>query len=74
MACGIAPEDDDGNAAQRKEADVPAILRSISGAASLDILRSNYEAAMQMLPEAHHAAVKKATSARKAELTAKEGA
>ena len=54
--------------------DVAAILRSISGAASLDILRSNYEAAMQMLPEAHHAAVKKATSARKAELTAKEGA
>lgn len=73
-ACGIAPEDDDGNAAQRKEADVPAILRSISGAASLDILRSNYEAAMQMLPEAHHAAVKKATNARKAELATKESA
>lgn len=76
-ACGIAPEDDDGNAASKAQAkgpDVAAILRSISNAQTLDILKSNYEAAMQMLDAAHHPAIKKATNARKAELTAKEEA
>lgn len=73
-SCGIAPEDDDGNAASKRGPDVAAILRGISGAQSLDVLKSNYEAAMQMLPEAHHASVKKATNARKAELTTKEAA
>lgn len=73
-ACGIAPEDDDGNAATRKP-DVTSILRGITNAHTLDILRSNYEAAMQMLDPQHHAAVKQATNARKAELTpAKETA
>lgn len=73
-ACGIAPEDDDGNAASRKAPDVAAILRGISGSATLDVLRANYETAMSMLPESHHAAIKKATNARKAELTTKEAA
>jgi ERF superfamily len=68
-ACGIAPEDDDGNAASKRGPDVAAILRSISNAQTLDILKSNYEAAMQMLDPAHHQAVKKSASARKAELT-----
>lgn len=72
-ACGIAPEDDDGNAARKP--DVAAILRGISNAHTLEVLKSNYEAAMQMLDPQHHAAVKKATNARKAELTtAKETA
>lgn len=66
-ACGIAPEDDDGNAARKP--DVAAILRGISNAHTLEVLKSNYEAAMQMLDPQHHAAVKKATNARKAELT-----
>ena len=76
-ACGIAPEDDDGNAASKAQAkgpDVAAILRSISNAQTLEILKSNYEAAMQMLDAAHHPAIKKATNARKAELVAKEEA
>ena len=73
-ACGIAPEDDDGNAAQRKGPDVAAILKGISGSANVDVLRANYEAAMQMLDASHHPANKKATNARKAELTAKEEA
>jgi len=67
-ACGIAPEDDDGNAGSKRP-DVAAILRNISASATVDILKSNYEAAMQMLPADHQAAIKKATSARKAELT-----
>lgn len=59
----------DASEGPEKKPDVTAILRGISNAHTLDILRSNYEAAMQMLPPAHHAAVKKATNARKAELT-----
>lgn len=68
-ACGIAAEDDDGNAAQRKAPDIAAILRGISGAVNLEILKSNYEAAMQMLDADHHPALNKATQARKRELT-----
>lgn len=73
-AVGLYQDDDDGSAAQRKQPDVAAILRGISGSSTLDILKSNYEAAMQMLPESHHPAIKKATNARKAELTTKEPA
>lgn len=82
-AVGLYQDDDDGNAArhhapapQQRHAspDVPAILRGISGAASLEVLKANYEAAIQMLPEGHHAAIRKAANARKAELTPKEHA
>ena len=55
-----------------RKPDVAAILKNISGSVSMEILKGNYEAAMQMLPEAHHAAIKKATSARKAELAQNE--
>lgn len=72
-ACGIAPEDDDGNAGSRKP-DVAAILRGISGSVSLEILKANYEAAMQMLDKSHHPAVIKAKDARKTELATKEAA
>ena len=58
-------------ASRQQTPDVAAILRSISNASSLEILKSNYEKAMQMLDEAHHAAIKKATNARKAELQQK---
>lgn len=51
--------------------DVAAILKNITRSSTLDILKSNYEAAMQMLDASHHPAVKKATNARKAELTEK---
>ena len=71
-ACGIAPEDDDGNAASRKGPDVATVLRGIAAASSLDVLKGHYEAAMQMLDATHHPAIKKATNARKAELSAKQ--
>ena len=57
-----------------RKPDVAAILRGISGSTTVDVLKSNYEAAMQMLDPSHHAAVKKATNARKAEITTKETA
>jgi hypothetical protein len=66
--------DSSPGAEKEKGPDVSAILRGISNATTLDILRSNYEAAMQMLPQAHQAAIKKATNARKAELQQKEEA
>jgi len=53
---------------------VNMILRNITGSATLEILKANYEAAMQMLDASHHPAIKKATNARKAELTTKETA
>jgi hypothetical protein len=62
-------DDDDANAASKRGPDVAAILRGITNAQTLDILKSNYEAAMQMLDPSHQAAIKKATNARKAELT-----
>lgn len=81
-ACGIAPEDDDGNAASRPQQaspDVAAILRGISNAASNEVLKANFEAAIQMLPQTHHAAVTRAKNTRYRELnppkeTAKETA
>jgi len=72
-ACGIAPEDDDGNAARNKpQADIAAIMKSISSSFDLNILRSNYEAAMQMLDTSHHAAITKATNDRKRQLQSKQ--
>lgn len=50
--------------------DVVAIMRSIAGSATLEILRSNYEQAIQMLDKTHHAEINKATNARKKELEA----
>ena len=70
-ACGIAPEDDDGNAASRKGPDVATVLRGIATASSLDVLKGHYEAAMQMLDAAHHPAIKKAANARTAALSEK---
>ena len=51
--------------------DIAAILRGISGSISVELLRANFEVAMQMLDAAHHPAIKKATQARKAQLNSK---
>lgn len=73
-ACGIAPEDDDGNAANRKQPDVAAILKSISNSSTVDLLKSNFEHAMLMLDSVNHPAVTKAKNIRYKELTQKEAA
>lgn len=77
-ACGIAPEDDDGNRASRaKDTSVPfdkaAMLAAIKKASSMDALKTAYKKAF----EAGHASkdmdalgeFEKAKNARKAELT-----
>jgi hypothetical protein len=52
--------------------DVAAILKGIAGSASVEVLKANYEAAMQMLTEGHHAAINKAKNARYRELCPKQ--
>lgn len=54
--------------------DVRAIIENIAKSATSDVLRTNYEAAMQMLPEEHHAEVKVAKNRRYRELVPKEEA
>lgn len=48
--------------------DVAAILNGIAGSATDELLKSNFETAVQMLPETHHAAIKKAKNVRYREL------
>lgn len=67
-ACGIAPEDDDGNAAAASSPDVAAIVAGIRNASSVDVLRANYEAALLMLPKAHHDKINTAKNDRYREL------
>lgn len=59
----------DAPATPAKTPDIAAILRGITGAATMEVLRANHEAAVSMLDESHHPAVIKATKTRKAELT-----
>lgn len=59
---------------ESQKVDVAAILRGISGAMSLELLKANFEQAMQMLDKPHHANIIKAKDARKKELTQKEPA
>ena len=66
--------DGSDGAEDKRKPDVTAILRGISNSATLEILRANFENAMQMLPEAHRKAIVKAKDARKAELTQREPA
>jgi hypothetical protein len=49
--------------------DLQAVLEGIKNAASLDVLKANYEAAVQMLPESTHDELARATSARKRALS-----
>ena len=67
---GDLHSDEDGE----KEPDVAAILRGIAGAQTVDILKSNFEAAMQMLDQKHHMTLQTAKTARYRQLVAKEPA
>lgn len=69
-ACGIAPEDDDGNAAQRKKPDVDAIVRSITNAVNLESLKGHFGAAWQMLEGTDRDKAQEAYNKRKSELEA----
>ncbi|MDO4795546.1 MAG: ERF family protein [Brachymonas sp.] len=70
-ACGIAPEDDDGNAASvpAPAPDMKAILRGIATAATEESLKGHFSAAWQMLDGANRDKAKAAYDKRKEELT-----
>lgn len=52
--------------------DVKAILKGISNSMSLEVLKTSYEAAIQMLDASHHQSIKDAANARKNALKQKE--
>ena len=71
-ACGIAPEDDDGNAASRKPPqDVSVAIKGVMSAESLDALKAQFTAAYAMFKSDKDALAKinAAKDARKKELT-----
>lgn len=57
-----------------KEPDVKAIIRGISSSMSQEVLKTNYEAAMQMLDASHHQSIKDAANARRNALKQKDAA
>lgn len=72
-ACGIAAEDDDGNAASKPAArpafDYEAAQRLIASAPSLDALKATYTGAMKHANASQQAVLTDAKDARKAALT-----
>ena len=73
-ACGIAPEDDDGNAASRviKKAQTPVdYFASITNAQTLDLLKSHFAAAWKMADAADKDALKACYDKRNEQLTTK---
>lgn len=71
-ACGIAAEDDDGNAASRPKQDVSVALKAIQSAADIETLKSQFNAAYKMFKDDKEAFAKlnAAKEARKTELMA----
>ena len=74
-ACGIAGEDDDGNAASRQKptGDVDVAVKAIQSAADLDSLKTHFSSAVKLFKGDTEAFAKinAAKDARKAELLAK---
>ena len=64
-ACGIAPEDDDGNSARP---DVEKIISAISAAADFNALKGHFDAAVKMLGREHRERIVSAKDKRKKEL------
>jgi hypothetical protein len=62
----------DLHAEEERVPDVAAILKSIANSMTMDLLKSNFTHAMQMLDSEHHPEITAAKDKRKAELTQKE--
>ena len=75
-ACGIAPEDDDGNASSRvvKRANPVDYFQAINNAKDLAALKSHFAAAWKMTDKAEQPALKAAYDKRTEQLTQKEAA
>lgn len=59
---------------QEQKQDVESILKGITKSATLEILKANFEAAMQMLDVGHHPAITKAKNTRYREIMAQKEA
>lgn len=77
-ACGIAPEDDDGNAAskasQEQETNIAAILQAIAGAPTVESLKAHFDSAMLMAPSQYQDQIKQAKNIRYREIKSAEEA
>ncbi len=78
-ACGIAPEDDDGNAASRhvpekEKPNIAAIIKSIEQSQDLEVLKGHYVAALAMIDRQYHDQIIAAKDKRKLELEQKKAA
>jgi len=71
-ACGIAPEDDDGNAASKPQA--VDFVAAIKNAKTLEDLQKHFGAAWKMADKIEKNAIKSAYDERKEQLTEKEAA
>lgn len=72
-AFGVAPEDDDGNAASHPKevpgiADMPTLINSIKNAQGIDALKGIFQQAWQTANEKQRQVIKRNYDARKAEL------
>lgn len=72
-AFGVAPEDDDGNAASHQKevpgiADMPTLISSIKNAQGMDALKGIFQQAWQTANEKQRQVIKRNYDARKAEL------
>ena len=68
-ACGIAPEDDDGNAATRRPDPKPDFMKAIKTAKDIATLKSHFAAAWKMVSPEEQPALKAAYDQQTATLT-----
>jgi hypothetical protein len=73
-ACGIAPEDDDGNAARRPAFNAGVAIKAINGSKTLAELKSHFAAAWQMADKVEQGSLKHAYDNRTKQLTEMETA
>jgi hypothetical protein len=74
-ACGIAPEDDDGNAAAKaKQAETDSQIAAIETSQTIELLKSHFAAAWKMADENTRTSIKAVYDKRLNQLTQKEPA
>ena len=73
-ACGIAPEDDDGNAARRPAFNASVAIKAINSAKTLTELKNHFAAAWQMADKVEQGSLKYAYDYRTKQLTETEPA
>jgi len=73
-ACGIAPEDDDGNAARRPAFNAGVAIKAINASKTLQELKAHFAAAWQMANKVEQGSLKHAYDNRTKQLTEMEPA